>query len=154
MLYSKIDLLNAKINVLTLSLNIILYDNKVENLQKLGEILCEQTLHQLEEGGIWLWNYQTNEVYYSNNFCKTLGYNYGELGTGFDGFNLGDEEHMSIGMKMINDLIANHSIEPFINDITYKTKSNGYVNIQCIGAVFYKDNLPYIILGTHKVKQK
>lgn len=151
MTHSKIDILHAKVNVLILSLNIILFDNKTENLQELGNVLCKQLPH-LEEGGLWLWNYQTGEVYYSPKFCETLGYEYKELGTGFAGFDLADKEQFSKGEKMINDLIENNSIEPYINDITYSTKLGEKKLVQCVGSIFYKDNLPYLILGTHRIK--
>lgn len=148
---NKIDILNDKINIIALSLNIALFDSKAKGLLPLGEHICYENLERLESGGIWLWDYQTNEVYYSEAFCESLGYNYGELGTGFSGFDLGNKEQMEAGMEMIKYLISIKSIGPFVNNITFTSKSKKQVPVECVGAVFYKNNDPYIVFGTHKL---
>lgn len=151
-MYELLQTLNLKINTLTLALNITYFEQKSKSLSELGEMLCNANLDHLENGGMWIWNYQTNEVYYSDGFCKSLGFGYMELGNGFDGFDFGNKDEMSIGLTMIENLISKNSIEPFINMITYKTKHNQNKLIKCVGSVFYKEGKPLYILGTHTIK--
>jgi hypothetical protein len=150
-LTSKIDFLNAKLNTLIISINVVLYEKKSIDLKSLGELICKQNLHNLENGGLWLWDYNTNEVFYSFGFCEALEYQYGQLGNGFEGFDRGDQKDMAKGIEMINKLIDKQSIDPFINRIKYTTKSNKEINVNCVGSVFYKEGKPYLILGTHKI---
>lgn len=153
-LISKIDFLNAKLNTLIISINVVMYENKAIDLKSLGELICRQNLQTLENGGLWLWDYNTNEVFYSFGFCEALGYQYGELGNGFDGFDRGNDQDMARGMEMINKLIDKQSIDPFINNIRYTTKSGNEIKVDCVGSVFYKEGKPYLILGTHKIINK
>lgn len=153
-LASKIDMLHAKLNTVTIYLNVMLFDRETKDIQELGKAVCKHNLHNLENGGIWLWEYDTGKVFYSYGFCEALGFEYGELGDGFGGFDIGDKDDMDRGMGMIQNLIDKKSIDPFINRITYKTKSNNHIDVECGGSVFYKDDKPYIILGTHKIIQK
>lgn len=150
-LISKIDFLNAKLNTLIISINVVMYEKKAIDLKSLGELVCKQNLSTLENGGLWLWDYNTNEVFYSFGFCEALGYQYGELGNGFDGFDRGNDQDMARGMEMINKLVEKQSIDPFINNIKYKTKSGKEITVDCVGSVFYKKGKPYLILGTHKI---
>lgn len=151
---SKIDMLNAKLNTLTISLNVMLFDKETNDIQELGRAICAHQVHKLENGGMWLWEYNTDKVFYSDGFSDALEFEHGELGDGFGGFDQGNKEDMLRGLKMIQELIYKKSIDPFINPITYRTKSNKLIPIECIGSVFYKGGEPYIVLGTHKILNK
>jgi hypothetical protein len=149
----QINIMNAKMNVGILALAIAnaLVRNGEKKVCEIGEFICSENEEYLEDGGVWIWEYATGEVFYSTDFCKSIGYEYGELGRGFGGFDKGDKQHMDRGMKMIEELIAKGSSEPFINQIDFTTKNNTILPVQCIGAVLYKSNKPQYILGTHRI---
>lgn len=134
-----------------LKLGVVIFEHKVKSVQELGEILLDMQCDDLATGGYWLWDYQLEQVYYSPKFCASLGFNYNDFGNSFEGFNHSNNEELLTGLKMIDELITNKSNECFINNVTYYNKDNKSVNVICSGTVFYKDNEPTYILGTHKV---
>jgi PAS domain-containing protein len=136
---------------IVLKMGVALLSSRTNSLQELGELLVETSSDLLPTGGLWLWDHETNEVFYSPKFCEALGYKYKELGTGFDGFNLANKDHLDHGLDMINKLIETNSNDTFINNIDYTAKDGSIVHIICRGTVFFIHNKPEIILGTHKI---
>ena len=147
----KIQKINSILEVTMLRLSIILLQNKNSTLYEMGEQLVKDHCDEIASGGYWIWNHVTNEVYYSPKFCKTLGYEYGELGTGFGGFNRGNAEQMAKGMAMIQALIDSKSNDTFINHIVFTKKDGTTILIECSGTVIFICNVPFIVLGTHKI---
>ena len=49
---------------------------------------------------------------------------------------------------MLNKLIENKSESCFVNDLEYTKKSGEVFTVECSGTPLYKDNKPYIVLGT------
>jgi hypothetical protein len=152
-----IDCLNQEITKaeihakIVLKMGVALFADKVNSVNELGYLLASQHCDELSNAGFWLWDYRTNEVYYSKKFCNALGFDYNDFGIGFNGFYLVDKEQLEAGLQMVNDLIVNKSNDIFKNELLYKTKMNTEIKIMCIGTVFYKENEPFYILGTHKI---
>ena len=136
---------------IVLKLGVALFDSKADNVLELGEMMLKTEADNIASGGYWIWDYATNEVYYSPKFCEVLGFSPGDFGNGFAGFDLGNKEQMAIGMGLINDLIANKSESVFVNPIAFEKKDSSILNCICSGTVFYKNGQPKYILGTHKL---
>lgn len=152
--HEKVSAINSILEVTMLRLSIILIQN-VSNatLFNVGEKLVADHCDEVADGGFWVWNHNTNEVYYSPKFCSTLGYTYGELGRGFGGFNRGNVEQMKRGLTMIQNLIDTKSHDTFVNAIEFTKKDGSTILIECTGAVVFIEDVPYVVLGTHKLKR-
>lgn len=148
----KVTKIQSILEATMLKLSVILISNHSDNLFDLGEKLVIEHCDEIANGGFWVWNHNTNEVYYSPKFCNTLGYKYGELGRGFGGFNRGNVEQMQKGMAMIDKLIAENSKDTFINNINFTKKDGSIITIECSGAILFIGEVPFVILGTHKLK--
>jgi len=136
---------------IVIKIGVSILSTKAATLTELGELLINSKADDLSSGGIWIWQYDSGEVFYSPNFCETLGFEYGELGNDFTGFNRADTENLNYGMSLIDKLIESKSNENFINNIKFQKKDGQYIDIQCTGTVLYRYGKPYIVLGTHKV---
>ncbi len=136
---------------IVLKMGVALFESKVNNVAKLGNLLMKQHCDELSNAGFWIWEYENNHVFYSENFCKVLGFEVDDFGNDFTGFNLADKQQFDFGCDMINKLIEEKSNELFTNKIEYKNKKNDKINIVCSGTVFFKDGKPLCILGTHKL---
>jgi PAS domain-containing protein len=138
-------------NKIVLKLGVALFEHKSFDVIELGNLLLTTEADMLSDGGYWIWDYINNQVYYSPNFCKAIGYKFGEIGIGFDGFGLANKEQMNTGMEMLNELMATKSELIFVNNIEYTAKNGTIKLFECSGTVFYKDGQPKYILGTHKI---
>lgn len=148
----KVSKINSIIEITMLRLCITLIEkSNIISLFNLGEELIKKHCDEISDGGFWVWNHKTNEVYYSPKFCKTLGYEYGELGVGFSGFHLGNSDQMKHGMQLIDEIINNNTQDTFVNIIDFTKKDGKIIQIECSGAVLIIENVPYIVLGTHKI---
>lgn len=136
---------------IVLKLGVALFEDKVNNVIELGEMMLKTEADNIANAGFWIWDYVTNEVYYSPKFCNSLGYEYQELGNDFKGFNLSNKEHLDTCIEKINQLLKDKSHSVFINEIDYITKNGNVINITCSGTIFYKNGNPKYILGTHKI---
>lgn len=136
---------------IVLKLGVALFDNKASNVIELGDMMLKAESDNIANGGFWIWDYTTNEVYYSPKFYEVLGYKFGDFGNGFKGFELSNKEHLDRGIDLIKELIINKSELIFINNIDYKKKDGSILNVICSGTIFYKNNAPKYILGTHKL---
>ena len=132
-------------------MGVTLFSKHFSNVIELGEALVSKDSDLISNGGIWIWDYNTNEVFVSPKFCNVLGFEYGELPKDASVFDIADKEQFAVGYNEINNLIEAKSEGTFINEIKYKSKENIDVDILCSGTIFYKDNKPFYILGTHKL---
>lgn len=149
----KVSKINLILETTMLRLSIILISNvNHTSLFTLGEKLVSEYCDELSDGGFWVWNHKTDEVYYSPKFCTILGYNYGELGKGFAGFNRGNLKQMKRGIDIIQTLIDTQSHDTFVNIIEFTKKDGGIILIECSGGILFIDNIPFVVLGTHKIK--
>ncbi len=148
----KVNKINSILETTMLRLSILLISDPSDTLFELGEKLVIEHCDDIADGGFWVWNHNTNEVYYSPKFCNTLGYEYGELGSGFGGFNRGNIEQMKLNMGMIQKLIDKGSKDTFNNYIDFTKKDGSIISIECSGAILFIGEVPFVILGTHKLK--
>ena len=137
--------------IIVLKMGLALLTVRTKNVQELGELLVQNNSDLLSEGGIWIWEYNTNDVYYSPIFCETLGFEYGHWGNTFDGFNQGNKEDFATGVDMINKLIEKGDNGCFVNKIRFTKKDGTEINILCTGTIFFKNGKPDIVLGTHGI---
>jgi len=136
---------------IVLKMGVTLFSKHFVNVIDLGEALVSKDSDLIADGGIWIWDYNTNEVFVSPKFCNVLGFNYGELPKDVSVFDRADKAKFAVGYNKIMELIEDKSEGTFINEITYKSKENKDVKIICSGTIFYKENKPFYLLGTHKL---
>lgn len=122
-----------------------------DTMNEVGERMLDVDCDGLATGGFWIWDYRTNEVYYSPKFCVTLGFNYGDFGNSFDGFNLANKDMFDKGVNDIQKLISIKSNAIFMNEVLFTTKRLVDMHITCVGTVVYDDDEPTFVLGTHKI---
>lgn len=149
----KVKKISSILEITMLRLSIVLLQNvSTSEMFSIGEKLVKEHFDEITDGGFWVWNHHTNEIYYSPKFCTTLGFDYGELGAGFSGFNRGNPAQMKTSLDNIQNLIDTKSHEAFTNTIEFTKKDGSIILIECSGAVVFIGDVPYIVLGTHKLK--
>jgi len=91
---------------IVLKMGVALFSNKVKSVIELGELLISAECDELTNAGVWIWEVETDKVFYSPKFCETLGYNIGDFGDSFKGFEQSDSIQFNKGIAEINELIA------------------------------------------------
>jgi hypothetical protein len=135
---------------LVLKMGVILFSTKKQSVSEIGICLNELHSDDLTSGGYWLYDWETNECYYSEKLINSLGYNRCDVQNNTNFFyKVADNEHLNEGFKMIDELVLNKSELSFINDLNYTHKNGSIIKVECSGTVFYKFNEPIIVLGTH-----
>lgn len=132
-----------------IKMGVILMSKITNNIQAIGEYLTVSGSDDLTDGGFWLYDYNTLEMYYSNKFKLSLGE---DLKPNYASFaRYANIEDLANGHKMVSKLIENNSELFFSNQVRYKNDSeNINFTVNCTGAVFYLFGKPKIVLGTHK----
>ena len=147
----KIDKINIMLENAMLKLNFMIVSGKAKSLIQLGEGLVSLDSDKYTNGGFWLWDYIANEIFYSPLFCTSLGFEYGELGNGFGGFDRGNAAQLKVEMDQIKNLVETKSLEIFTNFIDFRKKDNTILKVECRGEVLFLNNEPYVILGTRRI---
>lgn len=147
----KICKINAILETTILMINVSLLDTKDKTLHQVGEELVNSGGDDETNGGFWLWKYKSSEVYASPKFCKSLGYEYKELGSDFSVFNIADKNELKKGVDKIKELTGLRSSNTFTNYVHFTKKDGTKILVECVGTVFYRDINPYVILGTHTI---
>ncbi len=105
---------------------------------------------QASQDGLYDWNLETNEIYYSPGWKKMLGYEYDELPNDFSVWesltNPKDvEESWEIQKKLLNK-----EIERFITEFKMKHKDGHWVDIQSKAEAFFNEEGKAVrIVGNH-----
>ena len=134
-----------------LKMGVVLFSTKQKSVSEIGISLNEiYPDDELTSGGYWLFDWQTNECYYSYNFLNSLGYIKSEVTNNTDFFyKVADNLHLKEGFKMIEELILNKSEDCFVNYLNYTHKNGEIIKIECSGVVLYKNDKPVMVLGAH-----
>jgi len=137
---------------IVLKMGVVLLSTQHQSVLDIGAVLNKAHTDDLTSGGYWLYDWITNECYYSDNFIASMGYDRSEVSNKTDFFyKVANKEHLNHGFDMIYDLIKEMSETCFINELDYTRKNGEIIKIQCSGTVFYKFGEPIIVLGTHKI---
>lgn len=102
--------------------------------------------------GMWDWNLETNEVYYSPIWMSMLGYNYGELPQVFDTWtNLQHPDDARYSHEKIMEVIKNREAS-FEIEFRLKHKNGQYVWIRSMGKAvdFDEDGNTIRLTGIHE----
>lgn len=147
-------ILNIEHQNIILKLGAILLTKTTNDVFEIGCHLQQSGIEAVLTGGFWLYDYKTNDCYYSDKFIKVLGYERSEIPNGVEFFyKTSDVEQLKVGFGMIDSIITDRSEACFINDLLYYTKDNLPINIECVGTVIYKFYEPILVIGTHTVLQ-
>jgi PAS domain S-box-containing protein len=123
-------------------------------------IKTEQSLKESEErfamamnatnDGLFDWNLETNEIYFSPGWKKMIGYEDYEIENSFKAWEeLTDQEDVASTLKKINDHIAGKT-NRIESELKMRHKDGGWVNILSRGnAIFNKNGKATRLVGTH-----
>jgi PAS domain S-box-containing protein len=88
--------------------------------------------------GIWDWDFETGEVFWSENFYGLLGYVQGEIPAKIETFfNLLHPEDKVLLTKALNAHLKNKA--PYRVEARLRTKENGYKYFECTGKAVFED---------------
>ena len=120
-------------------------------VSELGKRLSELKTDEQTEAGFWIWDYKTDECYYSDKFKKFLGYGDDFSDTIEGVMNYMVEEDLQPGLIKTQMMIESKSNDVFVNVVRYKTPE-GIKGVVCSGTIVYdKEDKPAYILGTHQI---
>ncbi|HZX58316.1 MAG TPA: PAS domain-containing protein [Mucilaginibacter sp.] len=96
--------------------------------------------------GIWDWDFETGEVYWSENFYGLLGYVQGEIPAKIETFyDLLHPEDKVLLAKALNAHLK-HKV-PYRVEARLRTKDNGYKYFECTGKAVFEDGKPVRMAG-------
>ena len=96
--------------------------------------------------GIWDWDFETGEVYWSENFYGLLGYVPGEIPAKIETFyDLIHPEDKVLLAKALNAHLK-HKV-PYRVETRLRTKDNGYKYFECTGKAVFEDGKPVRMAG-------
>ena len=137
-------------NNIILKLGIALAAKDLSTIKGIGEFMQNTGADEFSNGGFWLYGHESNDCYLSDKFLESLNYDRNEIEEKVDFlYSVADNNHLNKGFEMLAELIKNRSEACFINNLNYTKKDGNILNVQCSGTVMYKNNEPYIVLGTH-----
>ena len=137
---------------IVLKMGVILLSNKYKGAIDIGAELNKLYTDDLTNGGYWLYDYKTNECYYSDRFLKSLGYNREDVCLTISFFyKTAEKIHLDVCFEMIAELMEDKSENCFVNEIDYYHVDGTILKVECMGTIFYKDGEPIIVLGTNKI---
>lgn len=98
--------------------------------------------------GIWDWDFKTDKQVWSDRFFELLGYQPGEIPTGYEAFTelLVHPEDKQIVADAIREQFENNI--PYLVHVRLKTKSNGYRYFECRGNVRFENGKPERMVGS------
>ena len=119
----------------------------------LGLIMQERGCDDLTDGGFWLLNPNTNEMFFSDKFLLSFGYDRTDfINPTFEqlyGFAI--VEDLKRGEVDLTNILTEKSQRTFINNVRYNTKDSNIQEVECSGTVFFIKDEPVMVLGTHKI---
>ena len=120
-------------------------------IECIGEKMKE--CDELTDGGFWLIDAKTKDLYMSDKFLSAFGYDRCDfLKPNFDTlFEFVIKKDLDIGIKDLEYVLKTKSQETFMNDIRYNCKNGTIQKVSCSGTVFFIKDEPVLILGTHKL---
>jgi diguanylate cyclase (GGDEF)-like protein/PAS domain S-box-containing protein len=121
-------------------------DNKTSNEHKEGQI----NLHKAIDG-LWDWNLETNEVYYSASWKSMLGYDEHELECHFDTWaGMVHPDDKALVLSQIDDFLSQET-DSFEVEIRMQHKSGHYLFIRsrALQIISNSSNKPIKLIGTH-----
>ncbi|GGN02464.1 hypothetical protein GCM10010967_41370 [Dyadobacter beijingensis] len=98
--------------------------------------------------GIWDWVFSTGKQVWSDRFFELLGYQPGEIPTGYEPFTeiLVHPDDKQIVADAIRKQLENNI--PYLVHVRLKTKSNGYRYFECRGNVRFENGKPERMVGS------
>ncbi|OJV20081.1 MAG: hybrid sensor histidine kinase/response regulator [Dyadobacter sp. 50-39] len=98
--------------------------------------------------GIWDWVFATNEQVWSDRFFELLGYQPGEIPTGYEAFTglLVHPDDKQTVADAIREQFENNI--PYLVQVRLKTKHNGYRYFECRGNVRFENGKPERMVGS------
>jgi len=138
---------------ITLKLTVLLELTKGKtNMIEVGNALVELGTDKLALAGFWIMSLEKDEMFYSPNFRKNLGYeneiDFPSVLLSYEQAMLPDSLHKS--KIILNDMIDNKSKSLYKNLVRYKMKNGQEKDVLCLGKFIYDKNDKAIILcGSH-----
>ncbi|MBZ2165468.1 histidine kinase dimerization/phosphoacceptor domain -containing protein [Methanobacterium spitsbergense] len=136
------------INEIKYSIEFSIYKNKMEKALRESEERYSKTLDAVNDG-LWDWDTSSGNVFFSNNYCKILGYDPGEFPANHESWRLlvHPDDIDSVEKKVQESVESGRGFEI---DLRMKTKSGKWLNVSTQGKEIEKDSTgnPTRIVGT------
>jgi len=97
--------------------------------------------------GIWNWDFETGEVYWSDNFYGLLGYQPGDIPANiktFSNYLLHPDDVLRFEEALNNHLKFK---KPYKIEVRLKTRDNSYRYFECTGQALFMNDKPVIMAG-------
>lgn len=99
--------------------------------------------------GVWDWNIQTNEIYYSPAWKKMVGYEDHEIENDFSVWEkLVDPEGRKIAWENLNNYIEGKQ-DFFRVEFKMKHKNGDWIDVLSRAVLIFEEDKPYRVVGTH-----
>jgi len=96
--------------------------------------------------GIWDWDFETGDVFWSENFYDLIGYVPGEIPAQIETFyDLLHDEDKALVTRALNAHLK-HKI-PYRVEVRLRTKQSGYKYFECTGKAIFEDGKPVRMAG-------
>lgn len=144
-------MVESSIEEFTLAAGVIKLSERFTSVIEIGNLLQEIGSDVLTEAGFWIWDFKTQECYYSKKFLRLLGFS--------------DTDHIKFDSDLFKQLMLPESLEKammhtgekiqavdrqtFVNAVHYKTVSGNIIQFYCSVTILYEDNKASILFGKH-----
>ena len=121
------------------------------NVNCIGEKMVD--CDELTDGGYWLIDAKTKEMYLSDKFLSVFGYDrtYFQSPTYNTLYEFAILEDLQRGEPDLQRLIDKKSQATFVNNVRYKCKDGSLQEVKCSGTVLFVHDEAVLMVGTHEL---
>jgi len=137
---------------IVLKLAAIIYIGKFKDVIELGQLLLDEIGDELADGGFWIWDFNSDDEFYSPQFRKSLGFegehDFPSKSTSW--MNAIDEQDKERAFKNLDKNINNEGA--YYQIVTYTKKNGDPLTLLCSGSLMRDTKgKPLYLFGTHKL---
>jgi len=124
-----------------------------EDVLAIGQELLLNGADNLQDGGFWIWDFNSEDEFYSPKFRKVLGFS-GEIDFPSHESSWRNQifkEDLERVDEIMNVLINENKDINYDFDVSYYTKKNKVLKVNCSGLIFKKNGLNKYLIGSHTI---
>lgn len=126
---------------------------KEPDIEKLGENLENYGFDDAVDG-FWIWDIEGDFEYYSEKWCRQLGYSKDEVGTSPEAWQkMITPEGLRAAFQNMGKHLNSNGEHPFEQKVEYTHKDGSLVKLLCEGSIVRHDKFGYpsVVFGWHKL---